>query len=95
MVCSHYVSSYCDHYHPTCDCCVLWSIADRYDHYASSHLCGLGNMRSAWYGSAITVDIKGHNEEFCWSPNYATAITTSSLGCLLRCMQTMPWVLHK
>ena len=32
---SHYVSSYCDHYHSSCDCCVLWSITHQYDGYNS------------------------------------------------------------
>ena len=33
--------------------------------YIGSHLCGPNNIRSEWYGSATTVDSKGHNEGFC------------------------------
>ena len=60
------MSSYCDHYHSTCDCCVLWSNGHHPNDYASSYLWGPDNIGSALYGSATTVDSEGHNEGFCW-----------------------------
>ena len=59
--CSDYVLSYCYHYcfHSTCDSYVLWIIIHHCSCYTGFHLCGPNNIRSAWCGSAATVDSKG------------------------------------
>ena len=73
----HYISSYCDQYHSTSDCCMLQSITHHYNSYTSSHLCRPDNTGSAQHSSAATVDSKGHNERFCWLHHCFTAKATS------------------
>ena len=79
VVCCNYVSHHCDHYyyHPTCDSCVFWIIADNYDFYYGSNLCGPNNISSAWCGSAITDDSEWHVEGLCWPCHFPRATTTS------------------
>ena len=49
------------------------------DSYTGSHFCGPDNIRSAWCGSATTVDSEEHSEGFCWPHCYAAARTISVL----------------
>ena len=74
-MCFHYVSSYCqhDHYHLTCEYCVLWSNAHHYSCSASSHIRRSDNIRSAWCGSATKFDSQGHYKGLSWHHHYDAA----------------------
>ena len=61
-----------------CNCCILCSNAHYYDGNTGSHLFWPNEIRSAWCGSAATVDSEGHNVGFCW-PHHCDATTTTSV----------------
>ena len=92
LVCSHYASSYYEHYHSTCDCCVLQTIVHPYNGYACFHLCGSHNIRSARCGSAITAACEDILRVLLASQIYHNN-NVFSLRCLLRHITNMHEVL--